>query len=41
MMLYIYIYIYASKTHSNDSLTHQYSNNVVICSNDKLKTAIM
>ena len=27
--------------HSKGSLTHQYSNNVVICSNDKLKTVII
>ena len=31
----LYTLKYASKTHSKDSLTHLYSNNVAICSNDK------
>ena len=41
LCMILYTLKYASKTHSKDSLTHQCSNNVVICSNDKLKTVIM
>ena len=37
LCMILYALKYASKTHSKDSLTHLYSNNVVICSNDQLK----
>ena len=35
LFMILYALKYAYKAHSKDSLTHQYSNNVVICCNDK------
>ena len=38
LCLILYTLKYASQTHCKDDLTHSYSNNVVICCNDKAKT---